>query len=275
MTCTFTVAHTGQSGTFTNVVGVAATDDDGADVGGDSNSVTVTITDVPAVPLAIVKSVTSASSLPEPGGDFDFQVVLTNNSTIDVATVTDLDDTYLADLQTSGSCADADGDTSAPFDLSPGESMTCTFTVAHSGDPADFTNIVTVAATDDDGADVGGDSNSVTVSITNVPPTASLNKTVLSMVVTYELTVTNDSTVDDVTLDSLVDDQFGDLLDPANPDIVGTTCASTTIAVGGSYSCTFDGVVSTSPHTNVVTGTVSDAENTSYSTSDGATVSFD
>jgi hypothetical protein len=82
--------------------------------------------------------------------------------------VTDLDDTYLANLQTNGTCSEsgAGNNTVAPYTLSPAESLTCTFTVNHSGEAATFDNTVSVSSTDDDGANVGGDSNSIQVEIT-------------------------------------------------------------------------------------------------------------
>jgi hypothetical protein len=282
LTCLFTVNHTGQPGdSFTNNVTVTATDDDGQDAGGTSNDQTVTIEDVPAVPLTIVKS-TSTPSLPEPGGDFQFSVVITNGSTVDSATVTSLNDTFLADLPNNGSCTDAAGATTAPFVLSPGESMTCTFTVSHTGDPATFDDVVTVAATDDDGADVGGVSNQVTVEITNVPPTANLTKTIVEALVTYQVVINNTSSFDDLSLNALQDDMFGDVFadqNSGNPDIVSTTCAATTLVAGGTYTCSFDAIVNTSPHTNTVSATVIDNEGTApvpvAVPSDSATITFD
>jgi hypothetical protein len=227
--------------------------------------VTVEITDVSAVPLSIVKSVTSASSLPEPGGDFDFQVVVTNGSTVDTVTVTDLDDTFLADLQTNGVCIDGDADASAPWDLSPGESLTCTFTVSHTGDPDTFDNQVTVTATDDDGDDVGGVSNTVTVEITDVPPAASLTKTATMAAVTYEIVVSNDSAAETLTLVALLDDRFLNVADDSNPLLISTTCTVPQLLQpngedGDTYTCSFVARVNAidSPHTNTVTGTVSD-----------------
>ena len=113
------------------------------------------ITDVAAVPLLIEKS-TTTPSLSEPGGTFIFSVDITNPSTVDTATITALSDTY-GDLSL---CV------TLPYDLAPGQTITCDFTADHFGNAGDsFDNYVTVTATDDDDANVGGDSNTVTVDI--------------------------------------------------------------------------------------------------------------
>jgi hypothetical protein len=140
-TCTFTAYHAGDPGQeFKNTVTVVATDDDGASVGGDSNEVTVTLQDAPAVPLVIVK-------------------LIANPSAVDTVTLTSVSDTY--------GTPDCGGVTS----LAPGASVTCTFSVEHLGIGGDsWTNTVSVVASDDDGAPVGGNSNPVTVSLTSPPP---------------------------------------------------------------------------------------------------------
>jgi len=73
--CTFTVPHTGDAGdSWTNNVTVVATDDDSASVGGVSNDVTVSLTDVGPVDLTIVKSVDKLT-LPEPGGTSTMKLI--------------------------------------------------------------------------------------------------------------------------------------------------------------------------------------------------------
>ncbi len=51
---------------------MTAVDEDGVDLSDTSNTQTVDLSDV-STPLTIVKSTESASTLPEPGGDFDFK----------------------------------------------------------------------------------------------------------------------------------------------------------------------------------------------------------
>ena len=52
-----------------------------------------------------------------------------------------------------------------------------------------------------------------------------MTKTAASAVVTYEVTVTNDSNAEELTLGMLSDDVYGNIADAANPSIVSTTCS--------------------------------------------------
>ena len=121
-----------------------------------------------------------------------------------------------------------------------------------------------VSATDD-----------ATVTINNVPPAATLTKTVTMAVVTFQVVVTNDSSAEPLGLSSLRDDQFGDITASNHDGIVSTTCAvPQTIPVGGRYTCAFNAKVSTSPHVNTVTGTISDDDGGTITRSGSATVQF-
>src|SRR4029078_4947025 len=64
--------------------------------------------------------------------------------------------------------------------------------------------------------------------------------------VAFSITVTNTSPVDAVTITSLTDDVFGDLLDNANPLVSNNTCltAGLTLGIGAEVSCSFQGIVS-------------------------------
>lgn len=61
---------------------------------------------------------------------------------------------------------------------------------------------------------------------------------------TFDVVVTNPG-VNELTITSLTDDVYGDLNDPANPNVDNNTCAGavgTTLAPnGGTFSCSFDG----------------------------------
>ena len=65
--------------------------------------------------------------------------------------------------------------------------------------------------------------------------------------VTFTVTIDNDSNPSDpVTITSILDDVYGDLLDPANPDVSNNTCLAldgATIAPGDFASCSFDATV--------------------------------
>jgi hypothetical protein len=86
-----------------------------------------------------------------------------------------------------------------------------------------------------------------------------------------------------LSLDALNDDQFGDITIIDGVTILSSTCfVPQTLEPndglpGGldEYTCTFDAKVSTSPHTNILTGTVSDNEGGEVTPSDSATVTFE
>ncbi|HEX9259928.1 MAG TPA: DUF11 domain-containing protein, partial [Acidimicrobiales bacterium] len=116
-----------------------------------------------------------------------------------------------------------------------------------------------------------------TVVFTDVAPTLTVDKSANPTSVpatggnvTYTVVVTNTS-FEPVTLTSLVDDKFGNL------NGQGTCATGGTIAAnGGTYTCTFTkALAQTADHTNIVTATVTDDDNTSASANDNAVVTFD
>ena len=88
--------------------------------------------------------------------------------------------------------------------------------------------------------------------------------------VTYSVSVKNEA-VESFTLNSLIDDKFGDL------DGVGTCAVPQTIAAGGTYSCTFTKTLKSdvlTPHVNTVTASGVDPEQNPATDSDDASVGF-
>ncbi len=80
-----------------------------------------------------------------------------------------------------------------------------------------------------------------------------------------------------IHLTTLNDDKFGNIANPANPSITGTTCSlPQDIATGGSYTCTFTATLLSAAvgttHTNTVTGSGTGLGDTPVSDSDDATV---
>jgi len=78
--------------------------------------------------------------------------------------------------------------------------------------------------------------------------------------VTFTVVVTNHSQAYSITLDALVDDPYGDVTDPSNPKVLGTTCQSVTIPARHCYACQFSALVSgdareTITDTLVISGT--------------------
>jgi hypothetical protein len=119
------------------------------------------------------------------------------------------------------------------------------------------------------------------VTVTNVAPSISVTKTASPAnlpstggTVTYTVAITNLSSASDpVTITSLVDNKFGNLNGQGNCVVPQTTLPSQT------YTCTFTRVfgpvaIGFSAHTNVVTATGRDDENTPVADDDDATVTF-
>ena len=264
--CSFTAFVGGEAFTSeTDTVTADGVDDEGNTVS-DSDSATVTILDDVAM-IQLIKTA-NPTTVNEPGDDVSYTFDVTNLSSVDSVTINSLTDTIYGDLDGQGNC-------SVPQLLAPGGSYSCSILVALAGNAGDtILNVATASGVDDDGQPVM-DSDDATVNVLDVAPAASLTKDVSQMVVTYDVEVTNDSAAEALTLESLVDDKFGDIT-YTHDHIVSTNCAAgASIAVGGSYTCSFDAIVTTSPHTDTVTGTVSDDEGGEVTPSDSATVSFE
>jgi hypothetical protein len=270
VSCTFMATISGNAGySETDTVTAYGKDDEGNEVFA-SDTATVTITNVPsAIELSKTPSQTTVN---EPGGNVTFTFLVSNISTVDTVMITSLTDDTFGDLNGQGDCSASE---EAPQAILPGGVYSCSVTVFLAGNGGDVhTNVAAAAGVDDDGLAVGPAYADATVNFIDVPPAASLSKTATMVVATFEVVVTNDSLSEVLSLEELIDDKFGDITQ-LTESIKSTTCVvPQSIAVGGSYSCTFDAVITNSPHTNTVTGKVSDDENESVFPNDDATVSF-
>jgi hypothetical protein len=239
----------------------------------DSDDATVTITDVvpTAADVVVVKNA-SPTSVPEPGGEVQFTVRVTNNA-VEPLTLTALVDDVHGDLNGRGTCA-----TGATLPI--GGSYQCTFTATVSGNAGYVeTDTVTATLVDDEDNSVQ-DSDDATVTITDVVPTAAdvvvvKNASPTSVPepggeVQFTVRVTNNA-VEPLTLTALVDDVHGDL------NGRGTCATGATLPIGGSYQCTFTATVSGNAgyvETDTVTATLVDDEGNSVQDSDDATVTL-
>ncbi len=244
----------------TNVVTVGAVDDDGQLLSGEAEA-TVTIVDV-LPEVSVVKSADPVS-VDEPGGDVEFTVVVTNDSVEDV-TIDSLSD---SDFDLVVLCADAVG-----VVLAAGASYECVFTVFVAGNSVDggHENTVTVSVSDDEG-NSGSASDDAGVEVVDVPPSITVTKTPNQDVVfapgedvTFTIGVTNDSASSDpVTVNSLIDDVFGDL---------SAECAlPVTLGSGATLECDIVRTIS-ADHTNTVSVSGSDDEGTLVSGEASASV---
>ncbi len=266
--CSFSAQVSGNAGdTVSDTVTASATDDDGNALS-ETAGASVDITDSPSA-ISVTKSA-DPSQLPEPGGPVTFSLTIDNDSAVDSITLESLVDDIHGDLDGLGDCA-------LPQAIDAGDSYSCSFTVPVNGAPGDVeTDTVTAGATDDDGNALS-ETGSASVTITDTPSAMRLSKTAdpteLSEPggpVTFSLVIDNDSAVDSITLDSLVDAPFGDVT-----ALPGDCAVPQTIVAGGSYSCTFSAQVSGNAGDTVsdtVTASATDDDGNALSETAGASV---
>ncbi len=226
--CTFVGEFTGAAGdTETDVATIDAVDENGFPATDDDDAV-VELVPVPTV--QIVKTV-DPGVMQAPGGDFEFTLVITNTGPTTL-TLTELNDSIYGDLfdaanpdVTDNTCLGLEGDT-----LAPGASTApCTFVGEFTGAAGDTeTDVATIDAVDENGFPATDDDDAV---VELVPvPTVQIVKTVDpgSMQApggdfTFTLVITNTGPTT-LTLTELNDSIYGDLFDPANPDVTDNTC---------------------------------------------------
>ena len=266
-TCQFTAPFTGNGGaTLTDIVTATAVDDDG-ETATDNDDATVTITSV--LPTIRVDKTANPLSRPEPGGTFTFSVVVTNTSSEPVR-ITSLTDDIYGNLNGRGTCA-------IGAVLQPGQTYSCSFSGNFTGDAGDSqTDTVTAVAVDNQNNPATA-TDVATVTITDVPPTISVDKTANPLsrpepggTFTFTVVVTNTSN-EPVTITNLFDDVYGNLNGRGN-------CAvGATLAPGSSYSCSFNASFigdAGDSQTDVVTVTAVDDEGTQVTDSDDAIVTI-
>ena len=170
-TCSFVGVFNGVAGdSETDTVTVVGTDANGNTATDDDDAV---VTIVPLPEIELVKSVTPAS-LPEPGGAFTYDLLVTNPGPIDIA-ITSLDDDVYGDLGdpanpdvSSNTCDELIGDTLA----AGGGSTTCSFVGTFNGVAGDTeTDTVTVVGTDANG-NTATDADDAVVTIVPAPDIA-------------------------------------------------------------------------------------------------------
>jgi uncharacterized repeat protein (TIGR01451 family) len=215
-TCSFTQLVSGNAGDqHHNVATVNGHDEDERPVTA-NDSADVGITDV--APSITVTKTADPVTLPEPGGPVEFTVEVKNNSvSSDPVTITSLVDdpdgpgpAQPVDLDGLGSC-------DVPQTIQPGATYTCTFTRTVTGNAGDQkTDVVTASGHDNDENPVSDDDDA-TVTLTDVASSLALEKTASPTSVqspggdvTFTIVVRNTSAVDAVTIDTLVDNVYGD-----------------------------------------------------------------
>ena len=210
-TCSFSLVISGNAGdSKTDVVAASGTDAEGWPVSDDDDA-TVRITDV--LPSISVEKSAVPGSLPEPGGDVQFHVVVTNTSvSSDPVVITSLTDDVYGELSGKGTCP------SVPVTLQKGETIDCSFTGAVAGNAGStHTDVVTAQGHDDEDNAVSGHDDAV-VTLTDVLPSISVEKSAVPGSlpepggdVQFHVVVTNTSVSSDpVVITSLTDDVYGE-----------------------------------------------------------------
>ena len=255
----------------TNTITVVGRDDEGTTATA-TDPHTVTGANV-APTISIVKN--GSSTVNEGGGVAAYTFTITNASAVtDPVTITSLNDDKFGNLLAEAQ-ADNGGNSIV---IQPGATFTFDITRSLTLDGGEIhTNTVTVTGKDDEGTtDSGTDDHTVTG--TDVAPTINILKNGSTTVsegggtATYTFTITNASVgTDPVTITSISDDKFGNLLAEAQADLGGT------IVIQPNNSVTFDITRSLTlnagqTHANTVTVTGKDDEGTTDSGTDDHTV---
>jgi hypothetical protein len=268
-------------------------------------------------PTITVTKTAQTTSVPETGGSGTYTVTVKNDGTIPV-TLTSLTDNkygnitalHAADASctgsaTTGTCqavtattcdvGDPVGTCEVGGQIAAGATCTCSFTgTVPPGDfPGSYTDIVSGCANNITSSTPVCDTDDATIPYADVeqPPTLTKTATAPSCVIdtTYNVTVTNSSAQDKLTLNTLTDDVYGDITTAAGASCTGTCIVSTScglagtgnpgalpaeIAVSSGYSCSFVGRVSScsTTVTDKVTGAATDDDGASYTPFDTATV---
>ena len=170
LSCTFKAQILGNAGfSHTNTVEVCAAQPPStvADVCGEDDA-TVTVINLLGGPDPTLDKTAQATR--NCRMDVDYQVVVNNNSTVDVLTVVDLDDDGFGDFtQVAGDVLATD--CTVPQDIQPLENYSCTFTARiEAADCAiDHTNTVTADTIDDDDFDFQPFDDATVILSTKIP----------------------------------------------------------------------------------------------------------
>lgn len=223
--------------------------------------------------IQVTKSA-SPDNVNEPGGEVTFTYTVKNHSEVVIALTGILDSDFDDVTLFPGSTC------SLPQSLAPagqaGDSYECSMTAFIGGPPGVHANTVVVTGVDENENPVSGSATDE-VLINEMPAIIEVAKipdppVVVEPggVVTFSvITNNNPDSPGPVKLVALIDDVYGDLMDPGNPLIIGTTCVPVWIQPGEGCECTFEAEVSGSGGQSVIDNVTAVAEATD---TDSATV---
>jgi len=248
------------------------------------------------LPTIIVLKTPRVDTLPEPGGVFTYDVLVTNTSNEPV-TITALTDNVYGNLvgppsnppNRRGTSTCVLGAVLAPdpdgADPQIGGTYPCSFQGTFTGLAGDAeTDVVTATAVDTSG-NTATATDDATVILNPAGLSILVDKTVVpgsrpepGGVFRFTVVTTNTSPIP-LRVTALTDDQYGNLIGPAtDPDRGATTCiAGTLLQPTETYTCAFDGTfigVAGDRETDLVTVTGTDAADRNVSDTDEALVTL-
>jgi len=277
---------------------------------GDTKTCTITNDDNAKPTVDVQKTVRVAgtdgayaetASAPEPGGTFQYRVVIWNTSK-EVVTLTALTDTIglvVTDLDGKGSCSAPQSLAASDGTSGGADTYTCTFELALHGNAGDSQSDTVKATVKDDEDDTASDEDSASVSLTDVGSSILVTKTAdpttldestIGSDVVYTVVVKNTSTVDTVTVDAQgFVDRVALNSDPATGNVVALSNLDCNIAnseddglpftldPAESITCTFSMSVKGNAGDQIndlITVTGKDDDDNDVSGSDDATVTI-
>lgn len=267
--CSFGAAVAGNAGdAITDTVTAHGQDVYGREAEG-SAVATVTLTNL--LPSIQVTKTPDVNSVPEPGANVLFSIVVRNTSVADPVTIEQVVDDQFGDL--SQQC-----ESPLPAVLDLGEELACAFVQFVGTEPGDsHSNVVTASGVDDDGYPVQAE-DSATVIVRDLPSAMEVAKRAVPTwihypggEVTFHFSVRNLSTVDTIHVHTLSDSVYGNL------DGRGSCSLPQILPPGNIYSCEFTAYVSGEPdttHTNVVGAGAIDDDGQPLSDQDSAVVTI-
>ncbi|MEZ5269694.1 MAG: hypothetical protein R2789_14380 [Microthrixaceae bacterium] len=233
------------------------------------------------LPAISVDKDASRGSVPEPGATVDFTATMTNTG-VEPVTITGVTDSIGGSApfdvtSVSGPVLDTDCGAAVGTVVDPGQSYDCTFTVLVSGNAgATVTDVVSFTATDDEVFEATDDDDE-SVDVGDVLPSIVVTKDAsVSEVdepgadVEFTFSVTNTS-VEDVTVTSVVDSVFGDITDECS-------LRGAVLVPGGTTDCTITPVRGGNAgdvHENTVVVTATDDEQNVTTDDDDESVDID
>ena len=258
------------TGTVVNTVAVSGHDDEGLPVSaGDSHTLVVT----DAAPAVSVDKSGPATVAEGGTATYTFAITNTSVSPTDTLNVSSVVDDVLGDLTAAALAANG----GSPIVLASGQTFSFNYTTPSALNAGTVTNTVSVNAADDEGTPATA-SDSHTLTVTDVPPSISVDKTGPATVAegntaTYGFLIANTggASTDPVTVTSLVDDVLGDLTAAARAANGGNPIV---LAPGQtfSFSHTTPTVLNAGTVVNTVTATGVDDEGSPASASDSHTL---